>query len=54
MERLLKWLDEIDDLAGLFRMQAPALLITVALLGAFLAVVGAVLVFGPPDLLAAP
>jgi len=54
MERLIKWLDDFDDLLTVGRVQAPALLVTVALLGAFLAVVGAVLVFGPPALLAAP
>jgi hypothetical protein len=54
MERLLKWLDELDDLGVVFRVQMPAVLLTVALLAVFLAVVGAVMVFGPPDLLAAP
>ena len=54
MERLLKWLDELDDLLVVFRAHAPALLVTAALLAAFLLSLGAVLVFGPPDLLAAP
>jgi hypothetical protein len=54
MERLLKWLDDLDDLLVVFRVQAPAAIATVALLAVFLSVVGAVLVFGPPDLLAAP
>ncbi len=54
MERFLKLLDEIDDLLVLCRVQAPGLLVTVALLAAFLALLGTVLVFGPPDLLAAP
>jgi hypothetical protein len=54
MERLLKWLDDLDDLLVVFRVQAPAAIVTAALLAVFLSVVGAVLVFGPPDLLAAP
>jgi hypothetical protein len=54
MERLLKWLDDLDDLRVVFRVQAPAVIVTAALLAIFLAVVGAVMVFGPPDLLAAP
>jgi len=54
MERLLKWLDDLDDLRVVFRVQAPAVILTVALLAIFLAVIGAVMVFGPPDLLAAP
>jgi len=54
MERLLKWLDDLDDLAAMLRLQAPAVLVTVLLMMMFLAAVGAVLVFGPPDLLAAP
>jgi hypothetical protein len=54
MERLLKWLDDLDDLRVVFRAQMPAVLATLALLAIFLAVLGAVMVFGPPDLLAAP
>ena len=54
MERLLKWLDDLDDLGAVFRVQAPAVFVTVALLAVFLAAIGAVLVFGPPALLAAP
>ena len=54
MERLLKWLDDLDDLGVVFRVQMPAVLATIALLAIFLAVVGAVMVFGPPELLAAP
>ena len=54
MERLLKWLDDLDDLMVVFRVQAPAAIATVLLLAGFAATVGAVLVLGPPDLLAAP
>jgi hypothetical protein len=54
MERLLKWMDDADDLFAVFRMHAPAVIATALLLVVFLAAVGAVLVFGPPDLLAAP
>ena len=54
MERLLKWLDDLDDLAAVFRHHAPAVLVTMLLLTVFLAAVAVVLVFGPPDLLAAP
>jgi hypothetical protein len=54
MERLLKCLDDLDDLRVVFRVQAPAVIVTVALLVVFVVVIGAVMVFGPPDLLAAP
>jgi hypothetical protein len=54
MERLLKWLDDLDDLLVVFRVQAPAAIATVLLLAGFAVTVGAVLVLGPPDLLAAP
>ena len=54
MERLLKWLDDCDDLLVVFRVQAPTLLVTAALAVAFLAGVGAFLMLGAPDLHAAP
>lgn len=54
MERLLKWLDELDDLAVVFRVQAPAVVVTALLVVAFVAGLGALLLLGPPDLLAAP
>jgi hypothetical protein len=54
MERFLKWIDDWDDLLAMLRLQAGPVLVTLLLLAAFLAVVGAVFVFGPPDLLAAP
>jgi hypothetical protein len=54
MERLLKWLDDLDDLADVFRVQAPAVIITALLVVAFVAGLGALLLLGPSDLLAAP
>jgi hypothetical protein len=54
MERFLKWLDDLDDFLAVLRLQAGPALVTVALLAAFLAVLGIVFVLGPPDLLAAP
>ena len=54
MERFLKWLDDFDDLFAMARVQAVPVAVTLALLVVFLAVVGAVLVFGPPELLASP
>jgi len=54
MERLLKWLDDLDDLAVVFRAQAPSVIITALLAVAFVAGLGALLLLGPPDLLAAP
>jgi hypothetical protein len=54
MERILKWLDDLDDLLAVTRLQAKPVFVTIALLAVFLAVLGFVLVLGPPDLLAAP
>ena len=54
MERLLKWLDDIDDFLAVARLQAGPALVTLVLLVAFLAVLGIVFVLGPPDLHAAP
>jgi hypothetical protein len=54
MERFLKWLDDFDDLLVVLRLQSGPVAVTVLLLVAFLAVVGAVFVFGPPILHAAP
>ncbi len=54
MERLLKWMDDFDDLVALARLQAGPLVVTLLLLAAFLVAVAAVMVLGPPDLLAAP
>jgi hypothetical protein len=54
MERLLKWLDDLDDFVTVTRLQAGPLLVTLALFALFVAVLGTVVVFGPPDLLAAP
>jgi hypothetical protein len=54
MERFLKWLDDCDDLMVVFRVQAPALLVTATLALAFLAGLGVFLLLGAPDLHAAP
>lgn len=54
MERLLKWIDDFDDLVALARLQAGPFVVTLLLLVAFLVAVAAVMVLGPPDLLAAP
>ena len=54
MERLLKWLDDVDDLFALLRLQLGPAVVTVALLALFLAVLGVVFVMAPPELLAAP
>lgn len=54
MERLVKLLDELDDVRVVFRVHLRSVVVTTALLAVFLAVLGAVMVFGPPDLLAAP
>ena len=54
MERLLKWLDDCDDFLVVFRVQAPAVAVTALLLAAFLVGLGALLLLGPSDLLAAP
>ncbi len=54
MERLLKWLDDCEDLLAVARLQAGPVIVTLLLLAAFLVAVGAVFVFGPPELLAAP
>ncbi len=54
MERFLKWLDDVDDFFAVARLQVGPVLVTVALLAAFLAVLGIVLVLGPPDLHASP
>jgi hypothetical protein len=54
MERLLKWLDDLEDVLVVTRLQARPVVVTLALLALFVAVVGTVFVLGPPDLLAAP
>jgi hypothetical protein len=41
MERLLKWLDDWDDLLALARVQAGPLLVTLGLIVACVAIVGA-------------
>jgi hypothetical protein len=54
MERVLKLLDDLDDLLAVSRLQAGPVAITLVLLVLFVAVVGAIFVLGPPELLAAP
>jgi hypothetical protein len=54
MEHFLRWLDELDDLLRVLRVQARPMLVTLLLLAAFLAVAGAIIAFGAPSLLAAP
>jgi hypothetical protein len=54
MERLLKWLDDCDDLMVVFRVQAPAILVTATLAAALLTALGVFLLLGAPDLHAAP
>jgi len=54
MERILKWLDDLDDVNALLRVQTVPVIVTALLLAAFLAVVAGAFVPGPPDLLAAP
>lgn len=54
MERILKWLDDLDDLLVVVHVQSRPVIVTAVLLVVFLAVVGAVFVFGPPVLHAAP
>ena len=54
MERLLKWLDDLRRPPVVFRVQAPTVIVTALLVAAFVAGLGALLLLGPPDLLAAP
>jgi hypothetical protein len=53
MERVLKLLDDFDDLMVVFRVQAPAVVVTAALAAALLAGLGVFLLLGAPDLHAA-
>ena len=48
------WLDDMDDLLAVTRLQLGPVMATAALLALFLAVLGIVFVMAPPDLLAAP
>ncbi len=54
MEHFLRWLDDFDDLVRVLRVRARPMVVTLVLLAAFLAVAGAIIAFGAPDLLAAP
>jgi hypothetical protein len=53
MERILKILDDLDDLLANLLHYSPKVMTTVLLLVVFAAVVTALFVYGPPDLLAA-
>jgi hypothetical protein len=54
MESILRWLDDCDDLLVVFHVQAPAIMVTLALTTAFFLGLGTFLVLGAPDLHAAP
>ena len=54
MERLLKWIDDFDDLVAVTRLRAGSLVVTMLLLAALLVAVAAVKVLGLPDLFVAP
>ncbi len=53
MERLLKWIDDFDDLVAVTRLRAGPLVVTLLLLAAFLVAVAVVRILGLPDLLSA-
>ena len=53
MERILKIMDEIDDVLANLRHVSPSVVTTVLLLVVFAAAVAGLFVYGPPDLLAA-
>jgi len=53
MERLVKWLDDCDDLMVVFRVQAPAIAVTAAVAAALLTALGVFLLLGASDLHAA-
>jgi hypothetical protein len=54
VERLLRWLDDFDDLLDVFRLHARSVAVTLLLATAFLTGMGLFLLAGAPDLLAAP
>lgn len=49
MEQLLKWLDDLDDVFAVTRLQIGPLAATLALLMLFVAAVGVVFLIAPPD-----
>ena len=53
MERLIKWIDDFDELVVLARMQARPLVMTLLLLAGFLLAVAIVMALGTPHLPAA-
>jgi len=54
MELILKLLDDCDDLMVVFRVQAPAVVVTATLAAALLTGLGVLMLLGAPDLQAAP
>lgn len=54
MERLIKWIDDFDELVVLARMQARPLVMTLLLLACFLLAAAIVMALGTPQLPAAP
>jgi hypothetical protein len=54
MEWLLKWLDDLDDMLAVARLQVGPVVVTLVLLLAFVAIVGTIFVLGPAELLASP
>jgi hypothetical protein len=54
MERLLKWIDDFDDLVAVTRLRAGPLVVTLLLLAAFLVTLAVVRILGLPGLPAAP
>jgi hypothetical protein len=54
MERLLKWIDDFDELLVLTRVKARPLVMTLLLLAAFLVAAAVVVALGPSQLPAAP
>ena len=48
------WLDDVDDMLAVTRLQLGPVMATLALLALFVAALGIVFVMAPPDLLAAP
>jgi hypothetical protein len=54
VERLLKCLDDVDDLMVVFRVQAPMLITTGLLLAGLVTALGIAFLLGPYGLHAAP
>ena len=54
MERLLKWIDDFDELLVLARVTVHPLVMTLLLVAAFLVAAAVVIALGPSQLPAAP